>query len=187
MIYFTLLYEFFKIGLFAIGGGLATLPFIQDFASRTGLVTQADIANMIAISEATPGPIGINSATYFGYIIGGIPGSIVATLGLILPSFIIILIISKMLDRFRQNRFVDSALYGLRPASTALIAAAGYGVFQIALLNLERYSITKVFWDIFNFPAIILAAVIFILNSRFKGHPLIYLAGSAVVGIILKF
>lgn len=187
MIYLTLLYEFFKIGLFAIGGGLATLPFIQDFASRTGLITQADIANMIAISEATPGPIGINSATYFGYTIGGVPGAIIATIGLILPSFIIILVISRMLDRFRQNKFVDGALYGLRPASTALIAAAGYSVFQLALLDLERYSVTKVFLDIFNLPAIILAVIIFVANRVFKGHPVIYLAGSAVVGILLKF
>lgn len=86
MIYLTLFIEFFKIGLFAIGGGLATLPFLQDFAARTGLITSADIANMIAISESTPGPIGINSATYFGYQIGGVPGGIIAVVGLVTPS-----------------------------------------------------------------------------------------------------
>ena len=92
MIYLTLFYEFFKTGLFAIGGGLATLPFLYDIAARTGLMTSADIANMLAVSEATPGPVGINAATYFGFQAGGVAGGIVATLGIIMPSVIVILI-----------------------------------------------------------------------------------------------
>lgn len=187
MIYLTLFYEFFKTGLFAIGGGLATIPFLEDFASRTDLVSHADIANMIAISEATPGPIGVNSATYFGYLAGGPLGSVVATLALILPSILIILIVSRVLDRFRRNLWVDAALKGLRPASTGLIAAAGCSVLRLSLLDTELYAATGRLLDLFSWPAIVLAAVIWLLMKKFGGHPILYLAGSAVVGIVFKF
>lgn len=187
MIYLQLFYEFFKTGLFAIGGGLATIPFLEDFAARTELVTSADIANMIAISEATPGPIGVNSATYFGYLAGGPLGSLIATLALILPSIIVILIISRVLDRFRDNFWVDSALYGLRPASTGLIAAAGFSVLRLALLDTELYAAAGRLLDLFNWPAIALAAVLWLLMKKVGGHPIIYLAASAVVGIVFKF
>ena len=125
MIYLRLFWEFFKTGLFAVGGGLATLPFIYDMSDRTGWFTYQQIADMIAVSESTPGPIGVNTSTYVGYITGGLPGSIIATLGLVTPAVIIILIIASCLKKFRENRFVDHAFYGLRPASTAMVAAAG--------------------------------------------------------------
>ena len=115
--------EFFKTGLFAVGGGLATLPFLQDMAVRTGWFTTAQLADMVAVSESTPGPIGVNMATYVGFTVAGVPGALVATLGLIAPSIIIILIIAAFLQAFRNNRFVNAAFYGLRPASTAMVAA----------------------------------------------------------------
>ena len=127
MIYLKLFYEFFKTGLFAVGGGLATLPFLSDMADRTGWFTQAQLADMLAVSESTPGPVGVNMATYVGFETAGVLGAVVATLGLVTPSVIVILIVASFLKAFRSNRFVDAAFYGLRPASTAMVASAGIG------------------------------------------------------------
>ena len=113
MIYLQLFYEFFKTGLFAIGGGLATLPFLSDMAERTEWFTQAQLADMLAVSESTPGPVGVNMATYVGFETAGIPGAIIATLGLVAPSIIVILIIASFLkagndivSRIKQKRTV---------------------------------------------------------------------------------
>ena len=116
-----LCYEFFKTGLFAIGGGLATLPFLYEISDRYGWFSHADIADMIAISESTPGAIGINMSTYAGYTTGGIMGGILASLSLAAPSVIIILIVARFLEKFRDSRYVNRAFYGLRPASIAMI------------------------------------------------------------------
>ena len=142
MLYLRLFYEFFKTGLFAVGGGMATIPFLYKLSDATGWFSHNDLANMIAVGESTPGPIGVNMATYVGYIsgmgkdgmIGAIIGAVVATLGLITPSIIIILIIASFLKAFRDNRYVNNAFYGLRPASTGLIAAAGMSVVISNLL-----------------------------------------------------
>ena len=187
ILYFELFLEFFKIGLFAIGGGLATLPFLQDYAATTGLITEADIPNMIAISESTPGPIGINSATYFGYQLGGIPGSIFAVLGLVAPSVIIIILVSRILQKFKSNSYVDAAFYGLRPASTALIAAAGIGVARITLLDETLYHLTGSLSELFRWKHILLAVLLFFLIKKTNKHPVVYLAGSAAVGILFHF
>ena len=125
MLYLQLFWEFFKTGLFAVGGGLATLPFLQDMADRTGWFTRAQLADMLAVSESTPGPIGVNMATYVGFSTGGVGGALIATLGLITPSVIVILIVAAFLKAFRDSKWVSAAFYGLRPASTALVAAAG--------------------------------------------------------------
>jgi len=117
MIYLKLYYEFLKIGLFAVGGGLATLPFLYSLGDLTGWFSSIDIANMLAISESTPGPIGINMSTYVGYNVAGYFGGIVATLGLVTPSILIIILISHFLDKFKENKFVNDAFYGIRPAS----------------------------------------------------------------------
>ncbi len=187
MIYLKLFYEFFKTGLFAIGGGLATLPFLNQMAVKTGWFTETDIANMIAISESTPGPIGVNMATYAGYTTAGILGSIVATLGLVLPSLIIIIIISKILTKFKDNRNIKNVFYGLRPASTALIAAAGYSVFTKAVITLEKFIDTGNFIDIINLKALILGIILFFAMKKFKLHPICFIVISAIAGIILKF
>lgn len=186
MIYLELIFEFFKAGLFSVGGGLATLPFLYDMSERMGWFSRADLADMIAVSQSTPGPIGINMATYAGYNCAGILGSILATLALITPSIIIILIIAKFLKKFRENKYVEYTFYGLRPASTALIAAAGFEVVKLSLLNLDKYNITKNLIDIINIKAIILAVVLYIAIEKFKKHPVVYIAISAVVGIVLK-
>ncbi len=200
MIYLRLFYEFFKTGLFAVGGGMATIPFLYNMADATGWFTRMDVDNMIAVGESTPGPIGVNMATYVGYLTGmsegGLPfallGAVVATLGLITPSIIIILIIASFLKSFRNNRYVESAFYGLRPASTGLIAAAGLSVAMANLFYMESAAISK--WsDIFN-PALVnwkawaLAAVLWVLTNKVKQtkklHPIMFILAAAVVGVV---
>lgn len=189
MIYLRLFWEFFKTGLFSVGGGLATLPFIYDMSDRTGWFTYQQIADMIAISESTPGPIGVNTATYVGYITGGIPGALIATLGLVTPAIIIILIIATCLKKFRENRFVDSAFYGLRPASTGLIAAAGYSVVLLALVDKAAFELSGRILELFSWKGIALALIIWLLTNVVKKtknlHPIVFIAVSAVVGILL--
>lgn len=189
MIYLRLFWEFFKTGLFSVGGGLATLPFIYDMSDRTGWFTYQQIADMIAISESTPGPIGVNTATYVGYITGGLPGAIIATLGLVTPAIVIILIIASCLKKFRENRFVDHAFYGLRPASAGLIAAAGFSVVTLALLQLDLFKASGSILDLFSWKGLALAVVIWLLTNVVKPtkklHPIIFIALSAIVGILV--
>ena len=135
MIYLSLFYEFFKAGLFAVGGGLATIPFMKEISLKTGWFTLSQLTDMIAVSESTPGPMGVNCATYVGYETAGILGGIIATLGLIAPSIIIIIIISKILEKFRNNKYVDAAFFGLRAASVALIADAGVSVSELTFVK----------------------------------------------------
>lgn len=135
MIYLKLYFEFFKIGLFAIGGGMATIPFLKHLSETTGWFSLAFITDMIAISESTPGPIGINMATYAGYNVAGFLGGVLATLGMITPSVIIVSIVAGYLQRFRQSKWVNSVFDGLRPAVTALIAFAGYEIMQLSIIN----------------------------------------------------
>lgn len=191
MIYLRLFLEFFKTGLFSVGGGMATLPFLYRMSDSTGWFTHTQLADMIAVSESTPGPIGVNMATYVGFSTAGIPGAIVATIGLVTPSVIIILIIAKILAAFRQNKYVDAAFYGLRPCSLGLIAAAGLLVVKIALFDFDLFAQSGNFIDIFNFKAIILAAVLIVL-TRFvkqtkKLHPVVFILGSALVGAVFAF
>lgn len=191
MIYLQLFFEFFKAGLFAIGGGMATLPFLYDMSDKTGWFTYGQLSDMIAVSESTPGPIGVNMSTYVGFTTGGVLGSIVATVGLVTPSVIIIIIISYFLKSFRENKYVDAAFYGLRPASTGLIAAAGMTVVTITLLQLDLFKSSGKIVDIFNWKALILALIIYVLSNHVKKtknlHPVFFIAGSAIVGIIFGF
>lgn len=191
MIYLQLFYEYFKIGLFSIGGGMATVPFLYDLATRTGWFTHAQLADMIAISESTPGPIGVNMATYVGCIVKGIPGAITAVFGLVLPSVVIIVIIARMLQSFRSNRNVDAAFYGIRPASTALIAAAGYTIIKISLFDVDAFAAGGGLLSLFRFKALALAVLVFIFSNFVpytkKLHPIVFILISAVVGIIFQF
>ena len=124
MIYLQLFWEFFKTGLFAVGGGMATVPFLFDISARTQWFTSAELANMIAISESTPGPIGINMATYVGYETAGIIGGLIATLGLVTPSIIIIVIVASVLSHLNENPLVKSLFKYLRPAVIGLLMFA---------------------------------------------------------------
>lgn len=191
MILLQLFWEFLKIGLFSVGGGMATLPFLYDLSDSTGWFTYAQLADMLAVSESTPGPVGINMATYVGYTVGGFGGAVLATLGTILPGTVIVLIIASMLDKFRGNKYVDAAFYSLRPASTGLIAAAGVSVVGIALLNTELYAVTGKLTDLVSIRAVILAVALWVLTNVVKPtkklHPVVFIAVSAVVGIVFSF
>ena len=168
MILLRLFWEFFKTGLFAVGGGMATLPFPYSMAEATGWFTAAQLADMIAVSESTPGPIGVNMATYVGFTVAGIPGAIIATLGLIAPEVIIILIIARVLQKFRQNKLVDAAFYGLRPCSVGLIAAAGLLVVKVAMLHTDLYFQTGRLAELVDWKAVVLAAVLIVLTRWVK-------------------
>ena len=193
MILLRLFFEFAKTGLFAVGGGLATIPFLQDLGARTGWFSAADLSTMIAVSESTPGAMGVNMATYVGFTIArlhgipGIIGAIVATLGLTFPSIVVIVIIAGFLQKFRQSKTVEAVFYGLRPASTALIASAGLTVAMTVLVTVGGAAehAFSVHW-----PAVILAVVVFVAmryTPLKKLHPILFIAFSAVVGVILQF
>ena len=191
MILLQLFWEFFKIGLFSVGGGMATLPFLYDLSDKMGWYTYAQLADMVAVSESTPGPVGINMATYVGYTVGGFGGAVLATLGILVPGTVIVLIIAGMLAKFRGNRYVEAAFYGLRPASTGLIAAAGVSVIGVALLNTALYEETGRLLDLVSVKAVILAVVLWMLTNVVKPtkklHPVVFIAASAVVGIVFSF
>ena len=186
MIYVQLFYEFLKIGLFAVGGGMAALPFLQELSVKTGWFSGEFITEMIAISESTPGPIGINMATYVGYDTAGIFRGIIATLGTILPAIVIVSIVSGCLEKFNGNPFVGYAFYGLRPAVTGLIAAAGYDVLKVSVLHVDDFlkagRITALV------PPVYLALFMgfFFAIHKFKKHPTAYIGAAAVMGIVLK-
>ncbi|MBQ1967472.1 MAG: chromate transporter [Clostridia bacterium] len=194
MIFLELFLRFFFVGLFAIGGGLATVPFLQSMGEATGWFNQSDIADMIAISESTPGPIGVNMATYVGYqsgevfgVAGGIFGGVIATLGLITPSIIVIVIVARMLQKFKDSKYVEYAFYGLRAASIALVASACLGVAKIAFWNAELMAESGSVFAAVDYKSIILSAVIFFCVTKFKKlHPIALILFSAVVGILLK-
>ncbi len=193
IIYLRLFWEFFKTGLFAIGGGMATIPFLYDLSDATGWFSHNDLANMIAVGESTPGPIGVNMATYVGFItgmaqngtLGAIVGAVIATIGLITPSIIIILIIAAVLKSFRDNKYVNRAFYGLRPASTGLIAAAGLSVLFANMFIGGEFALSA-----FNWKGLILAVILWLLSNVIKPtkklHPIVFIGISAVAGIVFS-
>ena len=170
---------------------MATLPFLYKMAETKGWFTAAQLADMVAVSESTPGPIGVNMATYVGFLTGGIPGSLIATLGLVTPSVIVILLIARVLEKFRSNKTVDAAFYGLRPCSVGLIAAAGLLVVKIALFCFDKYAETGRPLYALNIKAILLAAALLVLTRCVKPlkklHPVFFILVSAVVGIVFRF
>ena len=179
MILLDLFFAFFKVGLFAIGGGLATLPFLYELTEKYDWITVSDISNLVAISESTPGPLGINMATYVGFLQSGVAGAVTASLGLVVPSIIIIIVIAKFLSKFRDSKIVKDIFYGLRAASTALIAVAGLGVARLAFFGEKM---TEFFWQ-----GAILAVVLFFATKKLKWHPIVFIAISAIIGVIFKF
>lgn len=189
-IYLTLMIEFLKIGAFSVGGGLATLPFLYRLADNFGWFTREMLVDMIAISESTPGPIGVNMATYAGYSAAGAAGGVLATLSLVAPSVAIALAITRILDKFRDNRRVKAAFYGIRPAVTALIASSALGILKITLLRAAPQdspgSLAQLPGRI-NYSALALFAVIFFLLKKYNKHPIYYIGGAALVGVVFKF
>ena len=188
MIYLKLLWTFFKIGLFTIGGGYAMIPMIQSEVIGAGWITEADLLDFIAISESTPGPFAINVATFVGFNQAGILGAVCSTVGVILPSLIIIIIISKIIAKFLNNKYVNYALAGVRPVVVGLILAVAFSLIYTGITNIS--SITNVFneFNINNvsFASIIIMVICFIL-SRFKklNKPILLILISAGLGILL--
>ena len=201
LLFLRMFFEFFKTGLFAIGGGLATVPFLSSMGTSTGWFSSKELADMIAVSESTPGPIGVNMATYVGYVIGhgqgasggpaaatflGILGAIIATIGLITPSVIIILIVAHFLEKFRDNEYVAAALYGLRAASVGLITSAAFSVILIAIFGIDNIAMWRS--AVFDVKSVILAVVIFVMSRYIPKvkdwHPIFFILIGAACGII---
>ena len=183
MVFLQLFIEFFQIGLFAVGGGPATIPFLMDLADKYDWYTRADVANMLAVSESTPGPIGVNMATYAGYNAAGFLGGIVATCSLVLTSLIVIIIVARMLQSFSENKYVKSSFWTIRPAVTGLIATAVVGLIQTAIFTASDGT--------FQFPVVpvVMCLAFFGLmqvKKLQKLHPIVWLAAGAVLGLVIK-
>ncbi len=179
MLYLQMALEFLKIGMFAIGGGLATLPFLREISVKYGWYSLSELSNMIAVGNATPGPIGINMATYTGYSIGGILGGILSTLSIIFPSYIVILIVSTVLDKFRSSIYAKGAFKGLRPAVVAMIS--------IALVQLAKESFLIQNTNSPSIKHILLFTAMFIATKiQKKNTILLYIIAGAIIGIIFK-
>ena len=177
-------WEFFKIGLFAVGGGPATLPYLMDLTEKYDWYTMKELTDMIAISESTPGPLGVNMATYAGFTTLGMFGGLVSTIGLVIPSIIVIILIAKFLANFSQNKYVKAVFWGLRPAVTALIAVAVLHVWKASLFTEEAGAYSP------EWGPIILGIAAFGLMQipkLKKGHPALWLLGAALVGILFRF
>ncbi len=171
MTYLLLWAEFFKIGLFAIGGGLVTVPFLFDLTDRYDWFSKAELTNMIAVSESTPGPIGVNMATFAGFNAAGVMGGIIATFGLVLPSVIIMIMVAKMMSKYSCNVRVHNVLSGIRPAVLALILYAGLQVAKISITgSLE----------------ILVFVGLLMMMRLWKQSPIVYLCLAAIIGIVLK-
>ena len=183
MTYILLFLEFFKTGLFAIGGGMATLPFLFELADKYDWFSRAELMDMIAVAESTPGPIGVNMATYAGYSAAGISGAILATLGLVLPSLIIVILVFKVLQKFRQSALVENGFYGLRPAVAGLIIVACFSLFRIAVL--EPFQTFGFSWA--GVKPFVLFLVIGAASYKLKKiHPIVFIIIGATAGILLK-
>ncbi len=168
--------EFFRIGLFAVGGGLATIPFLQELTTKYDWFTSADLSNMIAISESTPGPVGVNMATYVGYTTGGVLGSLLAVVGLVTPSIIVIVLVAHFFVRFKEEQVVRHAFWGIRPVVAGLIGAAGFEVAQVALWH----------QGILDIKAVCMIGLFGILVTKWKKHPIFYIVLGGLAGIVLQ-
>lgn len=184
MIYLTLFFEFFKTGLFAVGGGLATIPFLSKMGQTYGWFSQAELSNMFAISESTPGPIGINMATYVGFKVGGVFGSLCATIGEVAPAVIIIIIIARILKQFKENKYVKYGFEGIRPVTFGLIVSALVSIFTSSVIYLDAYRSSGLLSDLINLKVIGIFVLVLILNKKFKVHPIVFVALSAILGML---
>ncbi|MBQ3552401.1 MAG: chromate transporter [Clostridia bacterium] len=192
MILLILFYEFFKTGLFSVGGGLSAIPFFSEMADKYDWLTHEMLADIIAIAESTPGPICVNMATYAGYVAAGIPGALVATLSVVMPSFLIIIIISKVLEKYRKSMLVDSTFKGIRPASAGLIAAAGWSVVRVAIFAAnDNFALFGgeygVDWNFDWRMLVLFAGLLAVTNIKpFKKlHPIVFIAFAALFGIAI--
>ena len=180
MTYLRLFFEFFKTGLFAVGGGLATLPFLHRMGASFGWFTYDDVGNMLAVSESTPGPIGVNISTYTGSLITGPIGGILATLSLVFPSVVVIIFVARFLEKFSENKLVKDVFYGLRPAVVGMLLSSIITVFESSLFKGDFMTGIDIrYWGLL----VVLVFGIF----KFKKHPILYIGIGAVAGMIFGF
>jgi len=180
--------EFFKTGLFAVGGGLATIPFIREMGAAHGWITEAEIANIIAIAESTPGPIGVNTATYVGFKVAGIPGSIIATIGLVTPSVIIIILVAKAIRMYSDSHLVKSLFTSLRPAAIGLITAAGFSLLLVALgikADFQQFRFSADLSSLLKLGLYVVFTFFAFWKKTAKIHPLFYILTGGALGAIL--
>lgn len=181
MIYLKLFFSFFQVGLFSIGGGYATLPLIQEQVVNTNhWLSMREFTDVITISQMTPGPVAINSATFVGIRIAGIPGALIATFGCIFPSCVIVMIVAYFYYKYRQLTVIQGILSGLRPAVVGLIAAAGFSILMLTLFGGAAVRPGQIDWK----AAAIFTACLFILR-KFKTDPTYVMLGSGAVGAIV--
>jgi chromate transporter len=190
VIHLELFWTFFKLGLFSFGGGYAMIPMMQQEILAYGWIGAAEFADMVAVSQMTPGPIAVNLATYVGWRTAGVGGSAVATIGVFLPSLILCLIAARLLARFRENRWVDAVMGGLRPAIVGLIASA-----VVLFAGLSLFHGTPSLAALLGDPAaapfavspggLAIFALILLAHGRFRLDPLIAVLGAGVLGVLL--
>ena len=186
MIYLHLFIEFLRIGVFAFGGGLATLPFLYELAGRTGWFTVEDVSFMIALAETTPGPIAVNMATYAGFQAAGILGGAMATLGLTLPPIVIVGFVCKVIDRFRESWQLGAGLEGVRPAVLALITLALLMLVRMTLLHPGDFSpAVGELAAMVNLRALLLFGLALAGMLKYKKHPALYIGAGAVAGLLI--
>lgn len=175
MVYLKLFIEFFKTGLLAVGGGMATVPFLLKIGEKTSWFTAVDLADMIAVSESTPGPIGVNMSTYVGYSVAGFPGALVSTLSLVLPSFLVIILVSTFLNKFHENMIVKTVFVFLRAVAVGMLAYALYSVLRLSLFDNNKLSIIK------SSGFVLFTFFVFYFK---KIHPVLWILIGAVLGIL---
>ncbi len=178
MIYLELFLTFLKIGAFTFGGGYAMLPLIQQEVINNNWLTASELMEFVAISESTPGPFAINISTYVGYHMGGLLGALCATLGVVMPSFVIILIVVKILDKFKSNKLIKGAMFGLKGSVCGLIA--------VAVITAVKSAVSSMTMNVTEIIVACLLLLVSILGLKKKVHPIYLIVFSAVVGIIFK-
>ena len=199
MIFLQLFWEYFKVGLFTIGGGYAMLPMVTQIVLRYGWFTEQELINFIGVAESTPGPFAINLATFVGStvgygaglgVFGAILGSVVATFAVVLPSLIIIIVVTILFEKFKSSKYVNGALKGIRPVVVGLVLSAVVTVgAKVILPNLKLTAIDKEGFSQFNWISLIIIAVFFPLSQikikKKKIHPIFLILASAVVGVVV--
>ncbi|NLL72313.1 MAG: chromate transporter [Clostridiales bacterium] len=183
MVYLELFFSFFKIGLFSIGGGYAAMPLIQEqIVVIQNWLTMKEFTDLITIAEMTPGPIAINSATFVGNQVAGFTGSIVATLGCVVPSFIIVLILARIYFRYKDLSVIQGVLEGLRPVVVALISSAAISILSLAFWGEEGFSLNL---SDLNVLAVILFAISLFVLRKWKPSPILIMLGTGLIGMIV--
>lgn len=187
MIYLQLFLSFFKVGAFAFGGGLAMLPLIFQTVETYGMMTRDEFSRLVALSQVTPGPVAVNAATYTGMIYSGIPGALIATLGVALPSFIVMIIAMEFMEAFKESKGLEGAMKGIRPVTVGLIASAFIYIAQTSLVSTDIFSMeffSKFPGNLSVFSIVVFAATI-IMSEKFKINPIIIILIMGAAGGIL--